>query len=123
MHAQICATSLCWRGSWYGARCLVVLKLGACSAGAWHVLDFGLARRFVDDDGSVIPQRDMKEFRGSTSYASVAAHKLQDLGANLWQHSIDRIHARLHAGLIFSDRSTVIAYTPNIGHLMTPVVA
>ena len=46
------------------------------------MLDFGLARKFVDDDGTVIPQRDRKEFRGSTSYASVAAHKLEDLGAN-----------------------------------------
>ena len=55
----------------------------ALFAGAWHVLDFGLARRFVDDDGTVIPQRDKKEFRGSTSYASVAAHKLEDLGTSL----------------------------------------
>ncbi len=65
--------------------------VNAVVAGAWHVLDFGLARKFVDDDGTVIPQRDRKEFRGSTSYASVAAHKLEDLGTKPWctVHCVD----------------------------------
>ena len=59
-----------------------LMDYAVCDAGAWHVLDFGLARKFIDDDGAVLPQRDKKEFRGSTSYASVAAHKLEDLGAS-----------------------------------------
>ncbi len=66
-----------------------------CLEGAWHVLDFGLARKFVDDDGTVIPQRDRKEFRGSTSYASVAAHKLEDLGARSWC-SADMVTSHAH---------------------------
>ena len=52
------------------------------------MLDFGLARKFTDEEGSVMGPRDRKEFRGSTSYASVAAHKLQDLGMDrmaAWQ--------------------------------------
>ena len=57
------------------------LSVGPCAvAGAWHVIDFGLARKFTSDDGSVIAARDKKEFRGSTSYASLAAHQLEDLG-------------------------------------------
>ena len=65
-----------------GGRCLRPLTLlGLCVvAGAWHVIDFGLARKFTTDDGSVIAARDKKEFRGSTSYASLAAHQLEDLG-------------------------------------------
>jgi len=50
------------------------------SAGGWVVIDFGLARKFTSDDGCVVAARDKKEFRGSTSYASLAAHKLEDLG-------------------------------------------
>lgn len=49
-------------------------------AGAWHVIDFGLARRFVDEEGGVLAAREEAAFRGSTSYASINAHKQQDLG-------------------------------------------
>lgn len=49
--------------------------------GTWKAIDFGLARRYVAPDGSVIPLRaEFKEFRGSTTYASVNAHKKMDLG-------------------------------------------
>ena len=44
------------------------------------MIDFGLARKFTDDGGKVIAARDKREFRGSTSYASIAAHQLEDLG-------------------------------------------
>lgn len=78
-------------------RCLQPLSArGPCAvAGAWHVIDFGLARKFTSHDGSVIAARDKKEFRGSTSYASLAAHQLEDLGeapgvreggGGLWLH-------------------------------------
>ena len=52
-------------------------------AGAWHVIDFGLARRYVDDGGMVLPARPDAAFRGSTTYASLAAHNGEDLGATL----------------------------------------
>ena len=49
--------------------------------GEWKVLDFGIARRYVSEAGSPIPQRmDFNEFRGSTTYASINAHTRSDLG-------------------------------------------
>ncbi|KXZ54417.1 hypothetical protein GPECTOR_5g71 [Gonium pectorale] len=48
--------------------------------------DFGLARRYLDDAGEVLPERTDTSFRGSTTYASVYAHAEQDLGRrdDLW---------------------------------------
>jgi serine/threonine protein kinase len=49
--------------------------------GKWRIFDFGIARKFVDESNNVIPAReDFKEFRGSTTYASIHAHAKQDLG-------------------------------------------
>ncbi|GLC55916.1 hypothetical protein PLESTB_001043900 [Pleodorina starrii] len=54
--------------------------------GMWKVIDFGLARRYLDDAGEVLPERTDTSFRGSTTYASVHAHAEQDLGRrdDLW---------------------------------------
>ncbi len=50
------------------------------------IIDFGLARRYTDDAGDVLPERTDTSFRGSTTYASVHAHLGQDLGRrdDLW---------------------------------------
>lgn len=57
----------------------------ACCTGTLKVIDFGLSKRFVDDDGSVVPQREGKAgFRGSTAYASLYAHEEQELGMPLF---------------------------------------
>lgn len=50
------------------------------------MLDFGLCRYFLSDDGSVKPARPKIGFRGTVRYASVAAHELQDLSRrdDLW---------------------------------------
>jgi len=55
-------------------------------AGTWVILDFGLARRFRDPAGGHLPQRPLAAFRGSTNYASLAAHAGEDLGRadDLW---------------------------------------
>jgi serine/threonine protein kinase len=54
------------------------------TGGDWRIIDFGIARRFVDDAGRPLPKReDFGEFRGSTTYASIHAHLKQDLGAQL----------------------------------------
>ncbi len=54
--------------------------------GAWMLIDFGLARRFRDAAGAVLPERQDAGFRGSTTYASVNAHEGKDLGRrdDLW---------------------------------------
>ena len=44
------------------------------------LLDFGLARRFVDGAGAVKPARDRPGFRGTVRYASLRAHRGEDLG-------------------------------------------
>lgn len=56
------------------------------AAGEWKVIDFGLARRYLDETGEVLPERHDTAFRGSTTYASVFAHAGQDLGRrdDLW---------------------------------------
>ena len=52
------------------------------TSGVWRVIDFGIARCYVDDCGTVQPARtNFAEFRGSTSYASINAHYKRDLGA------------------------------------------
>jgi len=54
--------------------------------GIWMLIDFGLARKFVDDEGALLPEREDASFRGSTAYASVNAHHDKDLGRrdDLW---------------------------------------
>ena len=47
----------------------------------WRILDFGTCRRYISANGELLAERqNYHEFRGSTSYASVNAHKLRDLG-------------------------------------------
>jgi hypothetical protein len=55
-------------------------------SGSWLLIDFGLARRYTDEAGSHLPQRSDASFRGSTAYASVHAHKDEDLSRrdDLW---------------------------------------
>uniref|UniRef100_A0A5S6QNE8 Protein kinase domain-containing protein n=1 Tax=Trichuris muris TaxID=70415 RepID=A0A5S6QNE8_TRIMR len=50
------------------------------------LLDFGLARRYVDTEGYMRPERDEIGFRGTLRYASLTAHQMQDLGRrdDLW---------------------------------------
>ncbi|KAK9843205.1 hypothetical protein WJX74_008685 [Apatococcus lobatus] len=51
------------------------------SAGSLYILDFGVARRFRDENSRVKPQRmGYDEFRGSTTYASINALHKQDQG-------------------------------------------
>ncbi|GFH32519.1 protein kinase domain-containing protein, partial [Haematococcus lacustris] len=54
--------------------------------GDWRLLDFGLARRYVDDAGVPLAEREDAAFRGSTTYASVHAHAHGDLSRrdDLW---------------------------------------
>ncbi|KAG9391347.1 Protein kinase domain [Carpediemonas membranifera] len=44
-----------------------------------YLIDFGIARLFMADDGSVIPPRRNPGFRGSVQYASINAHLNQEL--------------------------------------------
>jgi len=57
-----------------------------CLSTKFTLVDFGLARRFVDDEGELLPERHDASFRGSTTYASVHAHLDQDLSRrdDLW---------------------------------------
>jgi tau tubulin kinase len=50
------------------------------------IVDFGLAKAYVNANGVMIPQRTSAEFRGSSLYASLNAHYLRDLGRadDLW---------------------------------------
>lgn len=53
---------------------------------AVFIVDFGLARRYVTDDGRLREQRDSAGFRGTVRYASVNAHAKVDVGRrdDLW---------------------------------------
>ena len=57
-------------------------------AAKFYILDFGLCRGYLDSEGKVKPPRSRGKqgFRGSTSYASVCAHKGYELGRrdDLW---------------------------------------
>lgn len=58
----------------------------AAGRGKWVLIDFGLARKYVGEDGSHMPPRSDASFRGSTTYASVHAHRNEDLSRrdDLW---------------------------------------
>jgi len=51
-----------------------------------YIIDFGLGRRHLDRDGVARQPRKRCEFRGTTRYASVSAHRNQDQGRvdDLW---------------------------------------
>lgn len=44
------------------------------------LIDFGLARKYVDENGSIIQNRARVGFRGTPKYASINSHKGEDLG-------------------------------------------
>lgn len=50
------------------------------------LIDFGLARKYVGEDGAHMAPRSDASFRGSTTYASVHAHRNEDLSRrdDLW---------------------------------------
>ena len=48
--------------------------------GNYYIVDFGLAKRHIDRNGEIVPARETADFRGTSMYASLAAHRLQDLG-------------------------------------------
>jgi serine/threonine protein kinase len=55
--------------------------------GTCYVIDFGLARKYVDDEtGAHRPPRETAGFRGTSRYASLRAHQLQELSRrdDLW---------------------------------------
>ena len=38
------------------------------------LIDFGLAKEHINEDGDINPPRALAEFRGTVTYASLAAH-------------------------------------------------
>jgi len=54
--------------------------------GSWMLIDFGLARLYLNEKNEVLPPRQDAGFRGSTTYASLNAHEDKDLGRrdDLW---------------------------------------
>eukprot|EP01051_Picozoa_sp_SAG22_P016387 SAG22_NODE_2305_length_2736_cov_1.701934_3_plen_345_part_00 len=56
------------------------------SIGVCYVIDFGLARKYTHTDGSHRAPRPEAGFRGPARYASLQAHRLEDLGRrdDLW---------------------------------------
>lgn len=46
----------------------------APTEGSWTLIDMGLARKYVDDSGVLLPERPDAGFRGSTTYAAAHAH-------------------------------------------------
>lgn len=51
-----------------------------------YIVDFGLAKKHLDDSGKPIPARETAQFRGSSLYASLNAHEARDLSRrdDLW---------------------------------------
>ena len=52
----------------------------------FRMIDFGVTRRYKDKDGRLIAKREKAEFRGTTFYASINSHNLEDLSPrdDLW---------------------------------------
>ncbi|KRX34364.1 putative serine/threonine-protein kinase [Trichinella murrelli] len=51
-----------------------------------YLIDFGLAKRYTDENGNVRQPRRKPGFRGTSTYASISAHKQKELGRvdDLW---------------------------------------
>uniref|UniRef100_A0A0N4ZWS3 Protein kinase domain-containing protein n=1 Tax=Parastrongyloides trichosuri TaxID=131310 RepID=A0A0N4ZWS3_PARTI len=51
-----------------------------------YLVDFGLAKKYRQSDGSIIPKKNFANFRGTIRYASLNAHRRRDLGRidDLW---------------------------------------
>ncbi|KAL0237981.1 hypothetical protein GEMRC1_012455 [Eukaryota sp. GEM-RC1] len=49
------------------------------TSGHLFIIDFGLARRFRESDGSIRPARKTAGFRGTARYASIHSHRSDDL--------------------------------------------
>lgn len=45
-----------------------------------HIIDFGLARRYILPNGDIRPPRASAGFRGTVRYASINSHEMQELG-------------------------------------------
>jgi len=51
-----------------------------------YLVDFGLSKLHLDEDGAVLPPRKKSDFRGTIPYASLSAHFKCELGRkdDLW---------------------------------------
>ena len=77
------------------------------------MLDFGIARRFRDENSRVKPQRvGYDEFRGSTTYASINALHKQDQG--MADVLLDQLHV---PQLPFKGSSTITRASKATHHL------
>lgn len=75
---------------------------GSPGEARWDVLliDFGLAKKYVTNQWDVLPERPQAEFRGSKTYAPIAAHLKRDLSRrdDLWGllfSLVELLHGRL----------------------------
>ncbi|OUS45182.1 casein kinase [Ostreococcus tauri] len=65
-----------------------------------YLIDFGLARKFTDDDGKVLAERDEATFRGTTTYASPHAHAHKEQSARDDLYSVLYVVAEAHEGVL-----------------------
>ncbi|EQC41622.1 CK1/TTBK protein kinase [Saprolegnia diclina VS20] len=56
------------------------LSNGAAASKKYFVIDFGLSKQHLTPDGDVIAAREKAEFRGTSMYASLRAHRREELG-------------------------------------------
>jgi serine/threonine protein kinase len=78
-----------------------------------HIIDFGCARRYLDDQGQVIPPRSGVGFRGTIRYASINAMEELELGPqdDLWSvfYSIVEFATGELPWVGFRQKSTVLS--------------
>lgn len=60
--------------------------IGVRNAAKIYLIDFGLSRKHLDDDGNVLPPKGTAGFRGTAKYASINSHMHKDLSRrdDLW---------------------------------------
>jgi len=60
--------------------------IGTQNTHKFYIIDFGLARKYVDKNGLIIPPRNNTGFKGTARYASISSHNNEDLGRrdDLW---------------------------------------
>ena len=65
-----------------------------------YLIDFGLARKYTDDAGKPLPEREDATFRGTTTYASVYAHEHKEQSARDDLFSALYVLAEAHEGVL-----------------------
>ena len=96
--------------------------IGRVDTSKVYLIDFGLARRYRSNDGTVRPARTPAGFRGTARYASIHSHKQIELSRrdDLWCLFYLLVEFRLESGLPWRKHKVLASSHPHTPPHPTP---